>query len=204
MADERLLHHLNRARAELNDGEQLADFLDTLANVAILRDSIGNPMLGAKVTVLMDPPTYSYREPAGDEPLPAQIDADTEGVFGYYEYEKDGEEMVFWKEQKNPEDPTPYPVEGIVFEGNVAESAPDMDLWDPNEEAYRRPDDYPMGTVNAVVPANWENGGDAALFSEGYCSETEDATSLVPAGESNSDTAVYVPGWERAQAAHGE
>lgn len=78
---------------------------------------------------------------------------------------------------------------GIVFDPSVAD-APVDEYWDPNREEYTTPDDYPMGTVNAIVPEREDE-----RFGEDYVSSIEEVTSLTPAdGEPQPYT--YTPGWD--------
>jgi hypothetical protein len=198
MNSDQALHHLNEVRANV-DGD-IAEYVDTIAQLVLLNQDIDSPMLGAKVTVYLDPPTESHSVPADE--VPDDIDPDRDDVTYYSGYENDGEEMVRYRLKTDPEHPDAIPVEGLTFEGNVAESAPDGPLWDPNKDEYTVKEDYPMGTVNAAIPEQWEDGGIDALFSEGYCSSTEDRTSLVPHKGDGTETACYRPGWDDAQVFH--
>jgi len=198
MNSEQALHHLNEVRANVDD--DITEYVDTIAQLVLLNQDIDSPMLGAKVTVYLRPPTESHNVPADE--VPEDIEADRDDVTYYSEYEDDGEEMARYRVKEDPDQPDAIPVEGLVYEGNVAESAPDGPLWDPNKGEYTVKEDYPMGTVNTVIPGQWEYGGADALFSEGYCSDTEDRTSLVPHKGEGTQTACYRPGWTVAQEHH--
>lgn len=83
----------------------------------------------------------------------------------------------------------------IVIEGNVAESAPEGELWDPNKEEFKFAEDYPMGTVNCVVATSQGRIKDGLLdFEEDYATDVEVFTSITPAGDEPSNY-EYTPGW---------
>lgn len=77
----------------------------------------------------------------------------------------------------------------IVFEPHIAE-APPGDYWDPNKEEFTTPGDYPMGTVNVVVPKNEDEE-----FGEDYVCDIETRTSVTPA-KGQPGQYEYTPGWE--------
>lgn len=196
------LHHLTELRDAVDD--DMAEYVDTLARIVQLNQDITNPMLGAKVTVFVNAPTTSVKKPIDAAPSDIlNVGEDLDHIKRVTRFEKDGTEMVRWVRWDYPAKPHIIPVEGIVYDANVGEQ--DETMWDPNREEYRTGDDYPMGTVNAVVPDGWERALDGspedALFSEGYESATADQTSLVPRSESQQKYA-YEPGWDAARDFH--
>lgn len=202
MDSNKALHHLTKLRGHVDD--EMAEYVDTLARIVQLNREITNPMLGAAVTVYLDAPDTSVAKPVDVAPSDIlESGDDLDHIRRVSRYEKDGTEMVRWYRWDYPDGPEIIPVEGIVFDANVGEQQ--MEMWDPNREEYRTGEDYPMGTVNAVVPSNWERALDGhpedALFSEGYESATEDRTSLVPRSPDQQKYA-YEPGWDAAREFH--
>lgn len=196
------LHHLTELRDAV--GDDMTEYVDTLARIVQLNMEITNPMLGAKVTVYLSAPTTSEVRPVDVAPSDIlSMGKDLDHVRSTHRFEREGTDMIRWQRWDHPDDPAIIPVEGIVYEANVGEQEETM--WDPNREEYRTGDDYPMGTVNTVIPKDWEKalGGRAkkALFSEGYKSATTDRTSLVPRSEDQQKHA-YEPGWDAAREFH--
>jgi len=100
-------------------------------------------------------------------------------------------------EKVDPDAPDLVEHEALVIEGNVAENAPEGQLWDPNEGEYRTRDEYPLGTINCAVAQEHRNDdipGSLISFSEGYPTDVESFTSVVPVREEPTNLA-YTPGW---------
>lgn len=194
MHPERALEHLNEARRHVDD--DVGEYIDTVAQLMLLQQDISEPMLGAKVTLWLRPPTEERREvPPEDAPDPDGDEWNWQWTVGY---DRDGDEKRYWHRPKvNEGDPDIVAHEAIVIEGNVAGDAPDGELWDPNEQEYRTADEYPLGTVNVVVAQDFhgdEVPQDLKPFSEGYATDVEVFTSITPAdGEPSAHT--YTPGW---------
>lgn len=86
----------------------------------------------------------------------------------------------------------------LVIEASIAEQPGDTTFWDPNREEYTSPDDYPMGTVNVVVPSDpWK------VLGEDYVSDLTIETSVTPA-DGGTNGHVYTPGWDDVGAGTGE
>lgn len=79
-------------------------------------------------------------------------------------------------------------IKGIVYDPSVAD-APDGDYWDPDKQEYRTPSEYPMGTVNLIVPEK-----DDEEFGDDYVSGVKEMTSVVPA-DGDPGPYEYTPGW---------
>lgn len=78
----------------------------------------------------------------------------------------------------------------IVVEPHIAEQPSNTEFWDPNREEYTTPDDYPMGTVNLVVPDDKSDE-----FGQDYTYEMRVKTSVMPA-DGEPEPHEYTPGWE--------
>lgn len=77
----------------------------------------------------------------------------------------------------------------IVVEPHIADQPSDTTFWDPHKQEYTTPDEYPMGTVNVVVP---EDTSDE--FGRDYTYEMEVVTSVMPA-DGDPSVNSYTPGW---------
>ncbi len=104
----------------------------------------------------------------------------------------DGDEMYGARVTYVDDDGNAYA--GIVMEPHVTEM-PHEQAWDPHEEEYVDPADYPMGTVQIVY---YPGGipGDDVFFDR--LDNLEVKTSLPPATHPD-DTWCYFPGWDYAR-----
>lgn len=174
------------------EGDETAELVDTLATLLMLRQDVSNPMLGAKVTLHL-PPEGEWVDIDKDEydELP-----DWRGKFIHEAHVDEGRSQYRKLIPEEGQEITEYgtvPHQAIVFEGNVGESAPEGDLWDPNEQEYRTKEDYPMGTVNVIVAQHYASD-ELITFTDDYPTDVEVFTSITPAkGEPN--THQYTPGW---------
>jgi hypothetical protein len=203
MESERALKSLEQVRSSL-DGE-LAEMADSLAILVKLQQDIRSPMLGAKVTLYLRPDTDIYKVPSDE--IPEHIEdwqvsftSDDKEYWGSWDFEwyngepdNEPEEVAKIKIKKDQDSPDLVEHKAIVIEGNVAESAPEGELWDPNEEEYRLAEDYPMGTVNCVIPKEYHS--DEILdFEEDYASDVKVVTSVTPVKD-EPEPNKYTPGW---------
>lgn len=186
MNPELALQRLEEVR-EFVDGD-IEELVDSLAMVLRLQQDISNPMYGAKITLHL-PADGNYVECSAEqyEDLKGQD-------WPAMSYKDDGDVVhkkfvVADDEHREVTDYGTIARRAIVFESDVAGNAPDEDLWDPNEGEYRRPDEYPMGTVNCVVPQS-----SGSEFGEDYVYDTEVYTSITPADE-HPGGHTYTPGW---------
>lgn len=189
MNPELALQRLEEVR-EVVDGD-VEELVDSLAMVLQLQQDISNPMYGAKVTVHL-PPDGEFVECSAEQ----YDDLKDEG-WPTMRYENDGvvhkKFVVSSDEDRDVTDYGTVTRRAIVFESDVAGNAPDEDLWDPNEGEYRRPNDYPMGTVNCVVPEK-----QSSEFGVDYVYDTEVHTSITPA-DGHPEPHRYTPGWPEEQ-----
>jgi hypothetical protein len=255
------LQKLNDLRDVVEDDGEIAELVDTLATLMVLKQDMTNPMYGAKVTYyekpdgefreipweefrdlapmeLADDPeeadqqldgrewhnkkpwylrwlrrtdddgdpyhiTQRYHKWTGKEELPEDevpdeiLGADGVGAMQEVADDRDMEEWMIYKMSDGPEFRVNRlvpctelkPRRAIVVEPHVADQPSGTDFWDPNRGEYTTPDDYPMGTVNLVVPED----GDS--FVEDYTYKMNVETSVTPAhGEPVPNE--YTPGWE--------
>ena len=213
MQTELALQKLTEAR-EAVDGET-AELIDSLARVIILQKDLRSPMIGAKVTLYTRPATetfmlsadqapnnweesWQFTTSTNDEEYWSNWDYDW-----YYDEPEDPDEVIQFREKKNKDDSDVVAHQALVIEGNIAESAPDENLWDPNKQEYNRPEDYPSGTVNCVVaypydtdvPQNQHVEIDQILnFEEDYPTNVAVFTSVTPAVD-EPHPHEYTPGW---------
>lgn len=194
METELALQRLSEAREAL-DGDT-AEMVDALARVVMLQQDIRSPMLGAKVTLYLRPPHANYSDAEIVDPSDAPSTDSDEwnwqwSVTGGGE---EGEEPTYrFQPKDNPGDPDLVEHKAIVIEGNVSGSAPQGELWDPNEQEYRTADSYPMGTINCVVAQDF-HGDELLDFEDGYATDVEVYTSITPA-DGKPGAHQYTPGW---------
>lgn len=195
--------------------EEVTDLIDGLATLLVLRQDMTNPMLGAKVTLWLRPPTRRLYQRMEDTPEGWEDAENWQYRFSRTLESPDDEhfpwrwddppdedeypvEAVAYDHKKNGDDPDLVGHEAIVIEGNVGESAPDGPLWDPNEGEYRTRRDYPLGTINCVVAIHHSSTAEAPddllSFSEDYPSDVEVYTSITPA-DGDPRPHEYTPGW---------
>lgn len=214
MDSNRALEHLNDLRATVGDDSDLAEMVDTLTSLVVLKQDISNPMLGARVTFYGYPLHKEYKRPLAEvdfdeDDWRVSFSSDNAEYWDGWEapwydgrrpedYDYEVETLAVIREPFDPEAPYPYPRRAIVFEGNIAENAPDGPLWDENQQEYHTREEYPMGTVNLILADGYTNHSDPpshAEFGEQYPSEVEVRTSVTPArGEPTRHQ--YTPGWE--------
>lgn len=168
---------------ETVDGD-LAELVDSLATILLLRQNIQYPMLGAKVTLHL-PPEGEWVECSKSEhdKLPTWRQRTSGTISGDPVYKK--------LQPSEDQDITEHGTvtrRALVFDAGVRE-APDGTYWDPNKKEYKQPDDYPMGTVNVIIPDD-EN----RQYGEDYTMDVNVYTSIVPA-ESEPTSHSYTPGW---------
>lgn len=175
--------------------EAMAEVIDGLATMLLLRQDLSNPMIGAKVTFHTNPKgdyvecsEEEYRE-LKEEGWPTMMHANGKSI-----QKADPDEIVTQKfvvaddEEREVTDYGTIARRAIVFEPGVAE-APEGIYWDPNKKEYTTPDDYPLGTVNLVLPADEDS-----VFGEDYVYDVLVETSVTPAsGTPGAHT--YTPGW---------
>jgi len=193
MKSELALQRLSEAR-EVLDGDT-KQMVDALARVVMLQQDIRSPMLGAKVTLWLRPPHRDYADAEIVDSSEAPDPESEEWNWQWSVIIKDKREPEYrFQPKKNPEDPDLVPHKAIVVEGNIPESAPEGQLWDPNKQEYKTADEYPMGTVNCVVAQDF-HGNDLLDFEDDYATDVEVYTSITPA---NGDPVAheYTPGWE--------
>lgn len=78
----------------------------------------------------------------------------------------------------------------IVIEPHIAEQPAGTEFWDPNRQEYTTPEEYPMGTVNVVIPDDPDKE-----FGRDYTYDMRVETSVTPAdGEPGAHE--YTPGWD--------
>lgn len=190
------------AEVKKNVDGDIEELVDSLANVVMLQKNVSDPMYGAKVTLHLRP--EGERVEATEEEyhnLPhwrTGFHANGDGVM-----EADEEDIVYTKfVPEEGQDITEHGTitrRAIVFEADVS-NAPSGDYWDPNEQEYKSPDDYPMGTVNVIVPEGEVNSGysdepsSPKEFSEHYVYDVSVYTSITPA-DGDPSTHTYTPGW---------
>jgi len=178
------LEHLNQLREHV-DGD-IAEYVDVIAQLVLLEQDVTHPMLGAKVTLYLRPPTEDRVE------VPADEAPDPQGGEWNWQWSAigggDGDPRYKFRPKVNEDDPDLVEYEAIVFESDVSGNAPDGDLWDPNEGEYKQADDYPMGTVNVIIPDSGRR------FTDGYSYDTEVRTSITPAKDGPRPH-TYTPGW---------
>jgi len=176
---------------EVVDGET-EEMVDALATIVTLQKDVSHPMLGSKVTLYLRPPTEEQYEVDPDEaPEPDSDDWNWQWIKTTTGDSPD----YYFKPKKNENDPDIVEHEAIVIEGNVAGDAPEEELWDPNKQEYKNPDEYPLGTVNVVVAQDYHSD-ELISFSEGYCTNVEVYTSILPANNPENPSAhTYTPGW---------
>lgn len=277
------LQKVNELRSVVSDDSDLAEMVDTLATLLVLKQDMAEPMYGAKVTfyekpdgervdidfaeykehvdngdLLPDDPEEAWeirtdtdnevfdcrddapwyvrwrrldgdndtRIPDGEiehrftrymqwsgveeldeEDVPAEIrEAEEHAAKCRIASERDGEEWTIYRVGSGDDRRTVYkrdklvPCEehvgrrAIVVEPHVADQPTGTDFWDPNREEYTTPEDYPMGTVNLVVPSDPDDE-----FGRDYTNEMAVETSVMPADSEPGETPaghVYTPGWE--------
>lgn len=193
MESELALQRLSEAR-EVLDGET-AEMVDALARVIMLQQDIRSPMLGAKVTLWLRPPhtSYSEAEIVDPEDAPDPQSEEWNWQWSATGNGEDEEPTYRFRAKDNPEDPDLVPHKALVIEGNVGESAPEGELWDPNDGEYRTADEYPLGTINCVVAQDY-HGDELIDFEDDYPTDVEVHTSITPAdGEPSNHQ--YTPGW---------
>lgn len=156
-------------------------------------------------TIEYDPEAYVRRDDAqqaakmlaeycngnGMEPA-GRIVQNIQQVIAARGYSPDGDEMYGARVTYVDDDGEAYAA--IVMDPHVTE-LPYEKCWDPHEEKYVDPADYPMGTVQLVY---FKDGvpGDHVFFDR--LSDLEVATSLPPATHPD-DTWCYFPGWDYAR-----
>lgn len=194
MQPELALERLNEARRYV-DGD-VAELMDSVAMLIQLQQDVGNPMFGAKVTLHLKP-EGEYREcsreayeTAQENGWPAYAHANGEDML-----EADEEDLVyneFIVSEDEDREVTEFGTitrRAIVYQADVSGNAPEGTLWDPNKEEYTTAEEYPLGTVNVVVPAQEDR-----TFGEDYVVDTEEFTSITPA-EDTPSWHCYTPGW---------
>lgn len=194
------LKQLNEVKKNV-DGE-IEELVDTLAKTIMLQKDVSDPMYGAKVTLHLRP-KGEYHEVSKEEYEDAEQWRCMMHANGDDIREADEEEMVYKIfEPEEGQDITEHGTvtrRAIVFEADVS-NAPDGDYWDPNEEEYKRPEDYPLGTVNVIVPHGTTSTGysdepeEPKEFSEDYVYDVDVHTSVTPA-DGNPGGCTYTPGW---------
>lgn len=184
MQSERALQKLNELRSVV-DGD-VAEMVDTLATVIILQQDISNPMYGAKITLYLRPPTEDNKRV---DPEDAPDPQDDEWSWQWRKAGGKNDEPRYWfTPKKNEDDLDIIERKAIVFEPEVSDAGYD-EMWDPNREEYVTPNEYPMGTVNCVVPASQDRS-----FADDYVYDVDIHTSIYPAdGEPSPHS--YTPGW---------
>lgn len=189
------LEHLNRLREHV-DGD-VAEYVDTIAQLVLLEQDIDRPMLGAKVTLYLRPPHRDYSDAEIVDPENAPDPQSDEWNWQWSQLAKEPDDEFRFQPKENPDDPDLVEHEAIVIEGNVAGNAPDGQLYDPNEGEYRTRDEYPLGTINCVVAQDYSSDDvpeSLITFSEGYATDVEVFTSITPAKD-DPRPHTYTPGW---------
>jgi len=192
MSEELALQKVQELR-EVVEGDEVGELVDTLATMLILRQDMTDPMYGAKVTYY-DMPEGEWVEVdksefVGEDRWNYRHDT-TEGKWKddwpdervehtYMKYVDDDGELIEELHSRN----------AIVIEADVAGDGDEV-YWDPNRGEYKTPADYPMGTVNVVVPDS-----EGSEFSEDYVYDVQVQTSVVPQKE-NPHPYSYTPGWD--------
>lgn len=281
MSNELALQKLNEVREIVSEDSDVAELVDTLATLLVLKQDVTNPMLGAKVTfyekpegewveisfeqfremlpgghILPSDPEEAWEMRTGDngidyrkqcpwwlswrrhdgdnhKPTPdGEIRHVVKRYYGYGEKQKierdevpdpldednpleedvsharqmeesaapgsqwHGEWMVYEKDFREYRF-TPYrevtefvPRRAIVIESHIAEQPSGTEFWDPNRGEYTTPDDYPMGTVNVVLPDESD-----AEFGVDYVYDTRVETSVTPVDD-EIGSHQYTPGWD--------
>lgn len=215
MNSELALQKLTEAR-EAVDGET-AEMIDSLARVIMLQKDLRSPMIGAKVTLYTRPNTETYMAPRSEVPefvkdtWREKFSSDDKDYWGNWEfdwwdkkYEGEEEEVVKFEVEVNDDDPELLSHQALVIDGNIAESAPDEKLWDPDKQEYNTPEDYPSGTINCAVAYPY-HGGDVhnhqvdpdkiKNFEEDYPTNVVSFTSVTPA-KGDPEPHTYTPGWD--------
>lgn len=201
MHTEQALQKLGELR-EITDGD-INEMVDALARIVMLQQDIRNPMLGAKVTVYLRPPTVQKMMPVSEMDDPERRDwqypfrtddwDDWEMEWVNGEPDEEPDEVTKVREKVNPDDPDVVAHKAIVIEGNITDNAPDGQLWDPNKGEYMTRDEYPLGTVNVVIA--YDKYEDELIdFEHDYPTDVKPYTSIVPAGDEPS-AHEYTPGW---------
>lgn len=214
METELALQRLSEAR-EVLDGET-AELVDALARVVMIQKDIRAPMVGAKITLYTQPATDLYMCPRDEVPSEIEgtwqepLSTDDPEYWKKWGFEwlngepsDEPDEVVKVKIKKSPDDPDIVQHKALTIDGNIAESAPDTELWDPDKQEYNHPEDYPTGTVNCIVA--YPQSGDSPHnqhvdidkiqdFENDYPTDVAVFTSVIPAdGEPGHHT--YTPGW---------
>jgi len=197
MKSEKTLQKLSEVR-ELVDGET-EEMVDALAKVVSFQQDMSNVMCGAKVTL--------YLQPEGEwvEITKEEYEEAREDDYEYTSATPDGDVVVYKKmEYDDGQDINEYGLierRAIVFQGNISATAPNEELWDPNEQEYRMPGDYPFGTINCIVAKGKTGTGysdeepEQKEFGEHYISDAEIYTSITPAN-GKPQALSYTPGWD--------
>lgn len=193
MQSEHAISKLNELRG-IVDGET-EELVDSLANIILLKQDLSNPMYGAKVT-LHQKPEGEYVECSKEEHDNVEkwkriAIAEDEGTTYKKLVPEDGQDITEYGTVTR---------RAIVFEGDVSD-APRGEYWDPNREEYTTPEDYPMGTVNVIVPNGENNTGYSdepttpKEFAQDYVYDVDVHTSVVPA-DGDPSWCQYTPGWD--------